>query len=1297
MASVMRARVIGGAGLAALLGLALCTAVLAQSGAGGIQGTVSDSTGGVIPGASIHVVNTATGVATDSRSNGTGFYQVPGLFTGHYRIEITAPGMKTYITGIQLLVAQDAVINATLTPGAVTQQVVVSGNAVQLTTTDNGTVTETLENARINQIPMNGRDLTDLMQDVTPGLTSGEESNAGGGPNIYGLRAMALDVKIDGATTQNLFKGGEFDLGREMLDPDSVQEVRMVADGSGAQYATPATAVVATKSGTNRLHGTFFETARNNALGIAKSRQDPSNFAAPHYVRNEFGLSAGGPIVLPHVYHGKDKSFWFFAYERYSLADSSAALSNVPTVAMSQGDFSGLINSSGVLQTLYDPATTQNSAKCAATGKANAYCRTPFPNNQIPLSEESPMAKLYFQLAPLPTNSADPLVANSYNLTALSPEFVVEPQITARLDHVFNENNHAYLRYTQNISTTDITGGPRNRAADGIPVGGAVGDNGYLNSPISTYLVAVGYTHIFSPTFFAETVASQQWLGEKKVPGVEPNVDWESKIGLPNNFGEPGFPSITKLIFPLGSDQANTAAESQIVTMLDENLTKVEGKHQLLFGAHLLHLRMANASTHTADTDVQNVDPTAVYQPTSGAKYTALANTGFADASMFLGSSNSYTANLNSPYYHLHRWDFDAYIQDNYHPSRSLTVNIGVRYEDRPAQWEKYGVQNGFDLKNDAEVLTLPASTLISEGLTTQAIISNMENNGVKFETPEQAGMPANTLLRNYPFIFLPRVGIAYQLFGGRHGTVIRGGYGRYSEPQTLQSNSTRSSTNLPFKNTYTTSYATAAQAIDDLPNELLRYDDPAVFPIMGLNSANVVNTNSTTAILPGSNPDDSISPDMPPAFDTETNFTIEQALKGTTALRVSWIYTHTTNLPLRDYYNEQPSDYQWEMGTGTLPPTGNVVGSNQYSATAMGPYEQTTWGQNDVNEFCGWSNYNALEVSFQRLFHRGSAFQISYDFAKAMRAGGAVAGSDNGTVIYPYANYPGALGSAGTMTPAYGPVYAGVPPPALPANLPFWADYRAMDKFQQYELDTDEPVQHILFTGIVDLPFGRGRRFLSNVNGLVNELIGGFQLAGDGSVTSQTFNLAAANYGPVSPIHVYKHRYPITDCRSGVCEKSFLWFNGYLAPTVTTGVAGSVCTSNCVSGLPADYVAEQTPIDNNPTSTYYGDNEVEVTLANGSQVADTYDVGPNSSNGPGGGNYLVKSAFNGPINYTEDISIYKVFPIREGMTLRFNVDAFNALNVQGWDNPGTTDGVETNLSSYNNPRQIQLSARLTF
>ncbi|MGH9343227.1 MAG: hypothetical protein ACRD19_05640, partial [Terriglobia bacterium] len=502
----------------------------------------------------------------------------------------------------------------------------------------------------------------------------------------------------------------------------------------------------------------------------------------------------------------------------------------------------------------------------------------------------------------------------------------------------------------------------------------------------------------------------------------------------------------------------------------------------------------------------------------------------------------------------------------------------------------------------------------------------------------------------------------------------------------------------------YTQSYATAAQAIDGLPDELLRYNDPAVFGVMGTNTANVVNSSTTNALLPGLQ-NVAVSPNWPQAEDTEANFTIEQALRGNSALRVSWILTHATNLSADDYYNHHPTNYQWEMATGTLPPTGGakVIGTpqqNTYSTTATGPYDQTTWGNNYMPGKTAWSNDNMLEVSYQRLFYRGIAYQIAYDFSRPLHAGTSTAPTYTPN-FYPEADFPGGMGTVATMTSPYGTAYPGVAPPARPTGLPDWGYYHALDRFENYTLDSTFPIQHIKFNGIVDLPFGRGKRFLGNGNRLVNELVGGFEIAGDGSIVSQVFQPSAGWWGPTNPIHVYKHKAPITDCSSGVCYKEYLWFNGYLAPTVTTGVAGSVCTKNCISGLPANYTPFQTPIDNVPGTTYYGTNDVQVSspaiLASnkGNPVTIAYDAGPSGSN------YLSKSWVNGPINWNADASLFKVFPITERVNLRFNMDAFNVFNVQGYGNPAT-NGIEKVApggvsNSYWAPRQIQLTLRLTF
>jgi hypothetical protein len=1114
----------------------------------------------------------------------------------------------------------------------------------------------------------------------------------GTGQRANGLMPEALEYVQDGAALTNRNFGGEGNSTQAQLpDPDAVQEVRMETTNTSAMYSAPATGIITTKSGTNSLHGTAFETARNNAIGIAKARENSATMSAPHLVRNEFGASAGGPIVFPKVYHGKDKSFWFFAYERYSLAQSAAENVSVPSAAWRNGDFSGMTNSAGILQKLYDPATTQNSATCADNSDpttANAACRTQFPNNQIPIGRLAPATKLLYSITPSATTTDNPLVAS--NLTFYNPIYVTVPTETFRLDHSFNENNKAYLRFT-NIDQKNRqlrnypSNAPMTIAGSGFPLGA----EGFQNINVTTISAALGYTHIFSPNFFAETVVSQEWEDQFVGGGDYINTNFEKMLGLPNNFGEPGFPTIgATLVMPYGGTQYSYK-ENQIISNFDENLTKTIGKHQMQFGGRYRHERFQYLPDRASDSVSFGGAGTGLLDPSTNTSYGGYANKGNVNADFFLGSASSYAVSKSAPVAHFHDMEFDGYFQDNYRISRNVTMNVGVRYEAHPAPWVKDGLEVSFDLKNKAIVLEKPLSYYIANGYSTQAIITNLTNLGVVFETPSQAGFP-NKMMRDRNATISPRLGLAYTPFNGKYGTVIRGAYGRYIYPVPTRNFSKVPVANYPFVASYSQSYTSAAQSPDGQANYQLRTPQTV---IMGQNSSDVVNSNSINSILPGIGMT-TINPDSAPDYVTQMNFTIEQPLKGNSALRVTWLWSHGTNLDHVYSYNNHPSEYVWKINTGTALPTGTTIGSNQYASTATGPYDQTTYGGNALITKTGWSNDNALQVNYQRLYHKGIAYQASYVWSKPMRVGGNT-GRD-GNIYTAQNNY--ATGSLGTMKSTYGTVITPTMPPSRPAGIASYADWHGLEVYQQYQLDSAIPKQHITFNAVVDLPFGRGKRFFGNANRLIDEIIGGFQIAGDGSVVSQTFQPASGNWGPTNPVKTYKHDQKITDCRSGVCHKAYMWFNGYVAPGVIDAATKGV------SGLPSGYKANQAdspaysrPIDTDITTANYNTNYVDVTLANGTITKVAFSPGPVGTH-PYGHTYL-----NGPINWTTDLSVFKVFPITQKTNLRFNVDAFNALNVQGYKNPDATTGIQqvepgTGVaSSYNTPRQVQFTLRLTF
>jgi len=243
----------------------------------------------------------------------------------------------------------------------------------------------------------------------------------------------------------------------------------------------------------------------------------------------------------------------------------------------------------------------------------------------------------------------------------------------------------------------------------------------------------------------------------------------------------------------------------------------------------------------------------------------------------------------------------------------------------------------------------------------------------------------------------------------------------------------------------------------------------------------------------------------------------------------------------------------------------------------------------------------------------------------------------------------------------------------------------REFNRWQNYRRDTAIPLHRVTFNGLVDVPFGKGRHFLKNSNRLLNALIGGYQIAFVGTVVSQSFQVATGNYGATSPIKLYKNSVPVTDCRSGVCRQAYMWFNGYLAPTVINAATRGV------QGVPTDYQPYLAPINNTPGTPNFGNNNVVMTLANGQQVTTGY------SPGPSGVQPYNAMVLQGPKNFQADISLYKEFAITERVRLRFNVDAFNAFNIQGLVNPNSSDGIQSLQTSYWTPRQIQFTGRLSF
>ncbi len=1245
-----------------LLAGSMPSAMQAQSGKGAIQGTVRDASGAVLPNATIHIVNTATSVASETKSNAAGFYSVPALIAGPYALDATAENMTTWKATLTLEVGQTAVIDPALAVGGVNQQVTVVGDQTTLINYQSGTVSTDLERQKIEQLPINGRVISTLVGLVTPGVE---------GTAVNGTVSNAQEYVLDGAVISNVEQGG---VTFRQPDADSIQEVRIETTVSSARFDLPSTTILTTRSGTNKYHGTAFETNRDNSFGVARQRSltNNTNFRAPKLIRNEFGASLGGPIIIPKLYNGHDKAFFFVAFEDEELRQSDPQALYVPTVAMRQGNFGGLTNSSNLPFTIYDPSTTMANGTrlpfnfggpATCTAAATATC-----TNAINPSLISPLAKSLYAISPLPTLPGNPYVGP--NFTGTTPRYIHAPTFSGRGDYHLNGNNSFYVRGSETFYHAHYL----NQPTFGPPTTDQVAN--VSNLPTYTYSGAVGWSHVFSPSFFSEFVISQNWETDKVYTGPSPNTNYSAQFGLPNPFNVLGYPAILGAGTGGGQNSLleeyatadNTRSQSTQILQVDENLTKIIGKHQLGFGGrfrrdHIDTVPDESPNGSTVQFDGLGTGQLNTATVASGA-YSAVTNTGLASADFFLGNAYAYTsAKLHGPFQFSNKEDA-LYIQDDWHLRTNLTLNLGLRYEAHPTPIETNNSVPGFDFNTKAIVLGAPIPQLVASGQTTQAIITGFQNAGVTFESTQAAGLPDHLVYSNL-VNFLPRVGAAWRVFGDRRSTVLRGGFGTYLYPVPVRNFYFSTYSDPPYTASLTDNFILAGQPnTDGLPNYLLRSQQTLV---AGSNTTGIISSAGTPVINNASVNVVALDPHQPASVAKNADVTIEQQLKDKLTLRVSYVASAANHLEQNWSYNTAPSAYVQYVTTG-LPLCNTVNCANIISKT----YNGIT-----VQRRTGYSTDNAGQINLQRSYDKGYGYQVYYVFSSAFRNGG---NAFRDSFVYPLQDY----------APGYAP-----------------GSLDEENRNANYLRNTSTPVHRIRWNFVVDVPVGRGKRYLTNLPKWANEIVGGLQFAGAGTIFSQQFQLTASNYGPTAPLVVYKHKNPIQDCHTGICYGGYQYFNGYLPSNL-------INTSNGYIGVNTANQPYQCPVDTRPTVTSaptcgqplpagiptitnsnYGSNNVVggVTLANGT-VAQNVGFAPAPSNFA---NPNFRRIIQGPFVFNQDLSIFKVFPITERVNFKLNVDLFNAFNNQGDVNPNATSGIQLFTASVNAARQLQLTGRISF
>ena len=946
--------------LGCLLVLSSATWLIAQGGASGtILGTVTDTSGAVVAGASVDVTNVATGVNNHTVTSSTGDYTMPYLSPGTYKVTVEAQGFQRSVTaGIALVVAQQARVNAVLKPGQVSQSVEVQATAVALDT-DSAAVSQIVTQRQMNDLPLNGRNFIDLLFIGAGAVqTNGEmgqmRQGEGNAISVNGSRPESNNYTLDGLVNTDT----ALNTPAVILSQDAIQEFKVQSSTYSAEYGYSANQVnIVSKSGTNSLHGSIFEFARNDAFD-AKA---PFQVGIPELRQNQFGFVVGGPVYIPKVYDGRSKTFWLVNYEGWRVRNGTNLFFNVPTAAELGGDFS----SSG-LPAYGSPACTTVLANNQPCTPVNPATGAPFQGNVIPTTSFSKIAQVetaaHILVGPNCLASNCP---GNYRLNTTLPQTV--NQQTYKLDENLGHLGSVFFRFTTTNYTNDQISG-----SVSIPSGVAVFTGKSQSWAISH---TIPLTHNIVNNFrFGNLEAIFNQGGNPAPPS---DVAALGLTGVFQNIPAPYrlYPSVALQGFS-GSygSQGNDSTTSDIpIWEFADSLTIVHGKHTLGTGFDFrTWVQKRNLSAdYLGDFTYNNT----TIQNNGGGCTTAsgLCGTGNAVADFLLGyynnastfqpgpfSPSGQVGNLNQ--YHFKY--FAPYFQDDWKATQRLTLNLGLRWDYRSVPFEQSNKLFWFDVTNPGGGLCYADKALGTETISSLGGPIAPDGNG--FYRYCGRNNPANGSKKP----FAPRFGFAYRV-GDR--TVVRGGYGIF-----FDSSETReiddSGDIYPFvvrASPNPTTDATLPKLTDTM------------FPPVSLHTVSPATDGSQFfAVIISEKPQN-------PYFQQWT-LSVQRELARNTTLELNYLGNKGSHLLNRINIGQPlpPAN-----PSACDPSTGGSPTSGDCPVSARRPYANITSSLGFLDSrWNGYSNYNAANV---KLEHRTNsmAFLAIYTWSKSLDDKSAAAG----------------------------------------------------------------------------------------------------------------------------------------------------------------------------------------------------------------------------------------------------------------------------------------------------------------
>jgi hypothetical protein len=952
--------------LLAALGAVVCLAdtAFAQDPRGTIRGRVVDSSGAIVPGATIAAVNSTTDIRVEARTNEDGMYSIPFLPSGLYTVQADLSGFTSWSrSDVQVRVSETTELDITMTVGAVTERLEVKA-ATPILDTASASLGQVIDARRIQELPIVAGNALELTL-LAPGMIEPSKFTWKAAWNFRNIASdgnpsYTTEYQIDGVS--NTFAEGNTGRNRYAFAPPAaaISEFKMQTTPYDAAIGHTMSSVVnvSTASGSNTLKGEMHFFTKTSALDAANFFNNKNNTPKPEYEDNRYGASAGGPVVIPGLYNGRGRTFWHYVWEANKWAVPQTFTGTVPTEAQRRGDFSELLRLGSNYQ-IYDPATTQ----LLPNGR---YTRQPFPNNIIPAHRLDAVGRNLVNLYPLPNQPGTADGRNNYFNGSLKGEqdYFVH---MFRGDHALASNHRIFARFhydsweedKNHWFGNDVNGIILNRTNVGFAI-----DDVLVISPTMVLNVRYGLTD----QDFLERRASQGFdlssLGFSS--GLTGLVD--PRTATIPRVSAGGYASFSGW-------ESGDGLTTSLTHSLGAHLTKLWGRHNLKLGTDF---RVYQAGGHRfprqAAPDLSFTD-TYIRGPFDNSP---AAPIGQELASMLLGIPGGAMDRIE-PFDMSDKY-VGLYIQDDFKVNNRLTLNLGLRYEyEAPLVEAADRLVGGFEFDALNPVHAAALANYAQSPIPELPVDQFAARGGLLWVNQNGAG---RSPFKGEQDNVMPRVGLAYAV---GEATIVRAGYGLYTD--TIGVNATRAiqtgfTQTTPIQASLDNGLTFVTSTANPFPGGLL---EP-------LGAAGGLATNLGQAL-------EFYSPDRRHPYSQRWSAGVQQLLPWRFVGDVTYVGNRGSRLPVIRQLNATPAAYLTTNPTrdqatidflsATFPNpffgTNPIYGARIARADLLKPYPH--FGSITVAESIGYSWYHALQTRAERRMANGFTFQLGYTWSKLMEA----------------------------------------------------------------------------------------------------------------------------------------------------------------------------------------------------------------------------------------------------------------------------------------------------------------------